>query len=71
MWPFSSQNTDSDKYKYSGFNTRFDAGEKFSLPDGSIHDKNVILFGADMISLLNVDNKSKNILILSKGRKLF
>ena len=38
----------------------------FLFTDGS-YGKNVIIFGADMSSSVHVDNKEKNILILSKG----
>ena len=39
---------------------------EFSLPDGSV-DKNVIIFGVDMSSYVHIDNKKKDILILSIG----
>ena len=44
---------------------RFDSRSEFSLADGSM-GKNVIIFRADMSSSLYIDNKNKDILILSK-----
>ena len=39
---------------------------EFSLPDGSV-GKNVIIFGVDMNSSVQIDNKKKFILILGLG----
>ena len=44
----------------------FDSGSEFSLPGGTM-GKNVIKFGADMSSSVDVDNKGKDILILGEG----
>ena len=40
----------------------------FSFP-GSGFGQNVIIFGADMSSSIHVDNKGKDILILSSGHR--
>ena len=57
---------DPDKYKYSGYGIGFDSCSEFSLPDGNL-SKNVIIFGVDMSSSVNIDNKNKDILIFGKG----
>ena len=41
-------------------------GSELSLPDGSM-DKNVIIFGVDMSSSVQIDNKARDILIFSIG----
>ena len=61
-----TKNADFDKYKYSGYGTRFDARGSFSLSEGSGFGKNVIMFGADMILPVHIDNKKKDILVLGK-----
>ena len=53
-----------DNYKYSGHGLRFDRKGKFSL--GNPFGRNVIIFGVDMSSSVYVDNKKKDILILSE-----
>ena len=65
-----TKNTDFDRYKYSGYSIGFDARGSFSLSDSSEFGKNVIIFGTHMSSSVHVDkidNKKKDILILSKG----
>ena len=59
-----TKNSDPDKYVYTGYGIVFDSRSEFSLPDGSM-DKNVVIFGVDMSSSLHIDNKKKDILILS------
>ena len=44
-----AENADSDKYKYNGYDVRFDSRSQFSFTDGS-YGKNVIIFGVDMSS---------------------
>ena len=61
-----NKNFDTDKYKYSGYSVGFDLRSEFSLPEGSM-GKNVIIFGADMSSSVQIHNKGKDILILGKG----
>ena len=62
-------NADSDKYKYCGYVIRFDGSGNFSLSDGRGFGKNIIMFGADIGSSVNIHNKKKNILNLAKGPK--
>ena len=61
-----TKNTDIDKYKYSGYGTRFDGHGFFSHPSGGT-GRNVIIFGVDMNSSSHIDDKGKDILILGKG----
>ena len=56
---------DIDKYKYSGYEIRFDWCGTFSVANG--FGRNVIIFGADMSSSVHVDNKKKYILIFGEG----
>ena len=44
----------------------FDSRSEFLFTDGSF-GKSVIIFGADMISFVHIDNKAKDILILGEG----
>ena len=60
-----TKNTDIDQYKYSGYGIGFDGKGYFSI--GNELGRNVIIFGADMSSSTNLDNKGKDILILGKG----
>ena len=60
------QINDLDKYLYTNYGIGFDSGSEFSLPDGSA-SKNVIIFGVDMNSSVNIDNKKKDIFILGEG----
>ena len=55
-----------NKYKYSGYSTRFDVHRNFLLSDDSRIDKNVIIFGADMSSFVHTVNEKNDILILKK-----
>ena len=59
-------NAHCDKYGYSGYSIEFNARSQFLLPDGS-WGKNIIIFGVDNSSSVNVDNRKKNVLVLSKG----
>ena len=70
IWIFTdpklTRNADLDKYKYTGYDLRFDSHGEYYLPDSSI-GKNVIIFGVDMSSSVDIDNKRRDILILGKG----
>ena len=57
-----TKNADFDKYKYSGYGTGFDSHGSFSLSNGSGFGRNVIIFSANMISSVNIDNKRKRYL---------
>ena len=59
---------DPDKYGYSGYGIGFNARSQFLLLDGSC-GKNVIVFRYDNSSSAHVDNKKKDILVLSEGPK--
>ena len=59
-----TENTDIDKCKYSGYGIGFDSKETFMFANGEVA-WNIIIFGAEMSSSVHVDNKIKNILILS------
>ena len=63
-----TRNADSDKCKFSGYGTKFDAVGSFTSSDGSGLSKYVIIFGADMSSSMHIANKKKDILILGKGQ---
>ena len=61
-----NKNADIDKYKYSGYGIGFDSRSDFLFTVGS-YGKNVIIFGVDMNSSVDIDNKGKYILILGEG----
>ena len=48
---------DPDKYKYFSFGTGLDAIRVFSLSFSGEFDKSAIMFGADMRSSVNIDNR--------------
>ena len=56
-----------NKYWSSGYGIGFDRRSSFSFP-GSRFGQNVLIFGADMSSSANIDNKKKDILLLGKGQ---
>ena len=62
-----TKNADSDKYRYGGYERGFDSRSEFLFSDGNM-GKNVFIFGANMSSSLLIDNKGKDILILSEGQ---
>ena len=62
-------NADTGKYKYSGYSIGFDASGSFSLSDDSGSGKTVIIFGADIILSVHIDNKKEDILILCKVQR--
>ena len=53
-----TKNADIDKYGYSGYGTEFDRRSSFSFPGGEF-GRNVLIFGADMSSSTDIDNKKK------------
>ena len=61
-----TKNTDYDKYLYSEYGIGFDSCSLFSIPNFD-WGKNSTIFGVDMSSSIHIDNKNKDILILSKG----
>ena len=54
-----SKNADIDKYQYSGYGIGFGAKSSFSFP-GDGFGQNVIIFGVDMSSYVDVDNKKEH-----------
>ena len=61
-----TENSDIDKYGYSGYRIGFDRRGSFSFPGGGF-GSNEIIFWVDMFSSIHLDNKQKDILILGKG----
>ena len=61
-----TKNTDLDKYKYTGYSIGYDPCSEFVFKDWN-YGKNVSIFGADLSSSVDVDNKEKDILILVEG----
>ena len=61
-----SNNADPDKYYYSGYRTGFDSRSLFSYPcfNGG---KNVVIFWLSNSSLVYIDEKRKDILVLPEG----
>ena len=55
-----TENTDIDKYKYSGYGIWFDSRRTFLFPSDKFA-KNVIIFGIDLSSSVHADNKKKKI----------
>ena len=61
-----TKNTDINKYKYSGYEIRFDRRSSFSISSGRF-GQNVLIFGVDMSFSAQIDNKKKDNLLLGKG----
>ena len=61
-----TENTDIDKYGYSGYGIEFDRRSSFSFPSGGF-GQNIIIFGVNISSSPHIDNKKKDILILGRG----
>ena len=61
-----TKNADIDKYKYCGYGIGFDGSGYYSI--GNETGKNVIIFGVNVDSSTNLDNKRKDILILEKDQ---
>ena len=57
---------DIEKYKYSGYGIGFDRRSSFSFPGGGFA-QNVLIFGVDMSSSPQIDNKKKDILVFGIG----
>ena len=58
-------NADTDKYKYSGYGTRFGSRGSFTHPSREF-GKNVIILRADISSSAHANNKTRCILVLDK-----
>ena len=61
-----TKNVDIEKYKYSGYGIGFDRRSSFSFPGGGFA-QNVLIFGVDMSSSPQIDNKKKDILVFGIG----
>ena len=61
-----AKNTDPNKYSCSGYGIWFNTCIEYSLP-GDSAGKNVIILGAGRSWSVHINNKGKDILILSKG----
>ena len=55
-----TENTDIDKYGYSGYEIGFDRKGEFSFSGGG-YGQNVLIFGIDMSSSIHIDNKKSYI----------
>ena len=53
-----TKNADIDKYGYSGYGIGFDRRGEFSFSGGG-YGQNVIIFGVDMSSSIQIDNKKR------------
>ena len=62
-----TKSADIDKYEYSGYRIRFNRKSSFSFPGGGM-GQNVVIFGADIISSVHINNRKKDMLVLGKGR---
>ena len=61
-----SKNADIDKYGCSGYGIGFYRRSSSSFPGGRF-GQNVLIFGVDMSSSTQIDNKKKYILVLRRG----
>ena len=60
------ENVDPDKNKYGGYIIGFGFCSEFPITNRSM-GKNITVFGADISSYVHINNKNKDILILSEG----
>ena len=56
-----TNNSEIDKYKYSGYGIGFDSRGSFSHPGGE-NEKNIIISGADLSNSVHANNKVNNYL---------
>ena len=56
-------NSDTDKWRYSGYSVGFDSTGNFTYPEGG-NAKSVNIFGADMSSSIHATNKTQSVLFL-------
>ena len=62
------KNVDIDKYGFSRYGVGFDRHGSFSFPGNGL-GRNVIIFGLDMSSSTEIDNRKKDILIWVKVQR--
>ena len=55
-----TKNLDPDKYKYSGYDIGYGSRSEFSLTESRLSE-NIIIFGVDISSSVDIDNKNKDI----------
>ena len=58
--------TDPDKFIYSGYGIGFNHTGTFTHPEGNLA-RNVIIFGAEMLSSVHASNKTKDIFVLGRA----
>ena len=63
---FNKKRRKIKKYGYSGYGIGFNRRSAFSFPGGGF-GQNVLIFGADLSSSAQMDNKKKDILVIEKG----
>ena len=61
-----TKNADIEQYKYSGYGIGFDRRTSFSFSRGGF-GQNLLILGVDMSSIVHIDNKGKDILVLGNG----
>ena len=54
----NTNNSDTDKWQYSGYGVGFDSTSSFTHPDGG-NGKNVIIFGADLGNSIHATNQTQ------------
>ena len=62
-----TKNADIEKYGYPGYGIGFDRRSSFSFPGGGF-GQNVLIFGVDMSSSADIDNKKKTYQFLEKDQ---
>ena len=55
-----TKNADIEMYKHSGYGIGFDKRSRFLFPSGGF-GQNVLMFGADMSTSIDIDNKKRHI----------
>ena len=60
----NTTNSDTDKWKCSGYGVGFDSTGSFTQPDDEKNAKNVVVFGADMSNSRHATNQTQSILVL-------
>ena len=63
----NTDDSDPDKWQYSGYGIRFNSAGSFTHPDDRKDAKNVIVFGADMSKSRHKTNNTQSVLILGHG----
>ena len=61
-----TKNADIEKYKYSGYGIGFDRRSSFSFTSAGF-GQSMLIFGEDMNTSIQIDNKKKYMLVLGTG----